>query len=228
MTGSLFLDIETVPLAASMAQPYPESDRLPPSNYKSDDAIARWRLTDRAAWEAARAKECSLNPRLGRVVSIAVDDADGPRQYLAAIERDEVIILRQFWHDAKSARGHVVTWNGHFDLRWLLLRSLHYGLKIPLAPSTITAWFRRYSTFPHCDVKAVLTQWEPPKAGEGLSEWAAFFGLPCKTGHGSDVYGMALREEWDALAAYNAQDVAVTKALYHRIAPVYGLGGFLG
>ncbi|MEY5032362.1 MAG: hypothetical protein RL354_1393 [Planctomycetota bacterium] len=86
----LVLDIETVPLAASLAMPYPEATRFAPANYKTDEAIAKWRDADRIKWYEDRAKECSLNPRLGRIVVIGtnVDTIVAPAE---ADEREALV-----------------------------------------------------------------------------------------------------------------------------------------
>lgn len=220
----LVLDIETLPLAASLATPYPEAERSAPANYKSDDAIARWRETDRAAWAAQRVKECSLNPRLGRIASIAWTASRSDELVLIAPTEDhERFILVKAWDAIARARGRVVTWNGQFDLRWLLLRSLHHRIECPVPPSIVNAWFKRYSTRPHFDCKAVLTNWDAPKAGEGMNEWASFLGIVGKPDgmSGAAVYGLAQEGRWDAIADYNLQDVRTTAQIYQRLAPVY-------
>jgi predicted PolB exonuclease-like 3'-5' exonuclease len=220
----LVLDIETVPLEDALTAPYPESQRTPPANYKSEDAIAKWREKDRADWQQARVKECSLNPRLGRIVSIGMQRGDDELYYDATDVRDEERLLGRFWEAVAAARGKVVTWNGSWDLRFLLLRSIAHGITPTVPPSVTRDWFKKYTSFPHFDCKAVLTNWDVPKAGEGLTEWATFLGIEGKTDGvtGADVYGMVQRGEWDALREYNMADVRATAAVYSKIAPYFG------
>ena len=78
---TLVIDIETVPLDAAMMEPYPAADRQPPSNYKLPEAVAQWRVKDVLAWDNARAKECSLTPRLGRVLCIGIRGAAESSQF---------------------------------------------------------------------------------------------------------------------------------------------------
>lgn len=219
MSEPLILDIETVPLEGAMAMPYPEGQRQPPANYKSEEAIAKWREADRTKWAEERAKECSLNPRLGRLLCVGTSAGT----VLAPTADEEAALLQQTWAWLKEARGHVVTWNGSWDLRFLLIRSLAHALTPTLPPSTIREWFRKYQTFPHFDCKAVLTNWDAPRAGEGLSEWAGFLGLPGKTEgiSGRDVYPLYLGGMLDEIAEYCAQDVAATRAVYERIVPFF-------
>lgn len=217
----IVFDIETVPLQSSLAQPYPRAQRDPPGNYKSDDAIGRWRVTDEAAWTESRGKECSLNPRLGRIVAIAYAGAVHTVD-LAQTEADESTVLTTFWallREAKLLAG----WNSHgFDLPFLLTRSALCGVVPGL---DVAPYLRRYSYVPHFDVKAALLQWDVRKSGEGLSEWATAFALPSgKSGHGSEVAGMVVRDEWTALAEYAQQDADLTFALASRCAPFFGVG----
>ena len=218
---AIVLDIETVPLEAALAVPYPAADRDPPASYKSDEAIDRWRQADAAKWATERVKACSLNPRLGRILCIGTTRG----VLMAQTPAEEANVLDAAWRELKHAGGKVVTWNGSWDLRFILLRSLALGVTVPLPPSIVTGWFKRYSTTFHVDCKAVLTNWEPPVKGEGLSEWAAFLGLPPKTAGvtGADVYGMAQRQEWTAIADYCAQDVATTAGIYAALRPVFGV-----
>ena len=223
---ALVLDIETVPTAAALTEAYPEADRQPPANYKSDDAITRWRETDRAAWAAARQKECSLNPRLGRVVAIGTAPADASAAVvvdLAPTEADEAALLERWWATVGGpVPARVVTWNGSWDLRFLVVRSIITGVRPTVSADRMASWFRRYSTATHCDVKAVLTHWEPPKAGEGLTQWAEAMGLPGKTAGvtGADVAGLVAAGAWAELLAYCGQDVETTAALYRRVGPM--------
>jgi hypothetical protein len=215
----LILDIETVPIAAHLEMPYPLDDRSPPTtSQRTAESITRWREKDRAKWTAERAKQCSLNPRLGRVLVIGTSVetlvVDDPAQEAAALTR--------FWELAHGTGGRVVTWNGSWDLRFLVIRSLAHRVMIPLPPSTVQGWFKRYVTFPHYDCKAVLMNWDTAKAGDGLNEWATFFGLEGKADGmtGADVWPMYQAGRLEDVVRYCEQDVALTAAIYQRIAAV--------
>lgn len=221
----LVVDIETVPLLASMNAPYPEADRNPPANYKSDEAIGKWRAADRERWGGERAKECSLNPRLGRVLCVGMDFTDADAAYVAYAntEADEAAILDQFWTSVLGAAGSVVTWNGAWDLRFLLVRSLAHGVKPSLSSHVLRDWLRKYTLHPHFDCKAALLNWEVKVSGEGLDEWAQFLGVAGKSGglSGADVWPLFQQGEHKRITDYCAGDVAATKAVYERIAPIF-------
>ncbi len=215
----LILDIETVPIAAHLETPYPIDDRSPPStSQRTVASITKWREKDRAKWTAERAKECSLNPRLGRVLVIGTSVetlvVDDPAHEAAALTR--------FWEIAHGTGGRVVTWNGSWDLRFLVIRSLAHGVTIPLPPSVVQGWFKRYVTFPHYDCKAVLMNWDTARAGDGLNEWATFFGLEGKADGmtGADVWPLYQAGRLEDVVRYCEQDVALTAAIYQRIASV--------
>jgi hypothetical protein len=220
---TLVIDIETVPLMSAMDLPYPEADRQPPANYKNADAIERWRTTDTARWEEERTKECSLNPRLGRVVCLGYTLDGQPYADTAAFESSETALLDSFWRLVKTSGGNVATWNGVWDLRFLVIRSLALGVPSSLPASTIRSWFARYRTYPHFDCRAVMTNWEPYRAGEGLAEWSSFLGVCGKTDgmSGKDVYPLYQLGHFDEIAEYCKQDVAATLAVYQRIAPMF-------
>lgn len=216
---TLILDIETVPLASALAAPYPVADRQPPGNYKNPDAIAKWRESDQAVWASARSKECSLNPRLGRVLCIGLNGT----VEMAKTEDDEAKALVVFWDAVKVNDGEVITWNGAWDLRFLVIRSLVHGILPTIESRVVRSWFKRYVTYPHFDCRAVLTNWEPYRAGEGLEEWSAFFGVNGKAPgmSGADVYPLYQAGEFEKIATYCQQDVDATRAVYERIAPMF-------
>lgn len=214
------IDIETVPTEAALAIPYPEADRTPPANYKSDEAIERWRTNDRLAWVDASIKQYSTNPRLGRVLCVGTSLGAS----YATIEREEARALAFFWDSVFHTTGRVVTWNGAWDLRFLVLRSAILGVQPSLSPMKIREWFRRYTVSPHFDCKAVLLNWDVRVAGEGLDEW----GAALRVGHkaegldGGQVWPLFLEGEHEAIERYCMADVELTKGIYHVLAPVFG------
>src|SRR5688572_10367955 len=136
----LYLDVETLPLASSLAAPYPDAERLPPGNYKNPDAIAGWREKDRAAWSDQRAKECSLTPRLGRIVCVgwAIDGGDVHTR-IAAVEGAEVMLLDAVWELIEEA-DRIVTFNGNFDLRFVAVRSMIHGIRPHSTVGRVADW----------------------------------------------------------------------------------------
>lgn len=214
----LVLDIETIPTDAGMAVPYNEADNPPPANYSKPEAIAGHHEKGRAAYALKRAKECSVNPRLGRVLCIGLATVEqGPEMLYATTSDDEAGILRQFWSRFDAYAAPLVTWNGSWDLRFLVVRSLRHRITPTFSPAP---YFKRYTTDPHFDCKAVLMQdWAFRGAGEGLDEWSTFFGYGGKSEgwDGSKVYPAFLEGRHDEIKQYCAADVARTAEIYNAI-----------
>ena len=223
MPEAIAWDVETLPTDDAMALPYPE-DRQPPSNYTTPEAKAKWLEKDRKDWEASRIKSYSVNPRLGRLCAIGFCTDEGPFHLLAKTEADEAPMLTQFWRIMAPVGGDHplwVTWNGSFDVRFVILRSIKHGVKPSWAPSMLSQAMARYRVRPHFDAKAVLMQWDVRQQGEGLSEWCAFFGMPTKIADGAAVYGMAQRGEWAEIGAYAEDDAAKNFGIYQKIGPYF-------
>lgn len=215
------VDIETVPLHSSLLATYPLDKRNPPANYKSEEAIAKWREADRKDWADGLVKESSLNPRLGRVLCIGMKSGESPAICaMAETEDKERDVLVAFWEEVARTDGEVVTWNGAWDLRFILIRSLIHGIEFTeyVSGHNVRNWFRKFSVFPHTDCKAVLTNWEPPRSGEGLDEWCRTFGIDGKSEgiSGKDVFPMYTNGEFDAIIKYNLADVEATYAIYQK------------
>lgn len=215
------IDIETVPLAASMAAPYPAAERQPPANYRNADAIDAWRERDRLVWAQERAKACSLSPRLGRVLCVGMATVADHCVYYAQTEDAERETLRSFWDEMMpdGMPAKAVTWNGAWDLRFLVVRSLLLGVTIPVDAHIVRSWAKQHNTVWHTDVKRVLVG-DGIVKGEGLDEWAAAFGLSGKTDGwtGASVYPAYLDGRHAEIADYCRADVAATRALYLRLA----------
>jgi len=217
------IDIETVPLAASMAAPYPEADRQPPANYKNPDAIEGWRAKDRLAWAEQRAKECSLNPRLGRVLAVGIATPADEGVIYAQDEDLEKAAIRAFWDELMDSEmpAKAITWNGAWDLRFLVIRSLILGLTIPVDARIVRDWAKPFNTDWHTDVKRVFVG-DGITKGEGLDEWARVFGLPGKAEGwtGASVYPAYLEWRHQDIQDYCLADVVATRSLYQIVAPI--------
>lgn len=223
MDMAVAFDLETVPQEAAMALPYPEASRHPPSNYKADEAIAKWRAQDRLDFNTQRVKQYSLSPQRGRIVAVGLADADGAWSHIARTEADEARLLDKVW-TRLSGSAPVVTWNGlHFDVPYLITRSMLLGVTLPVGIDA-SDYLRRYSAYPHCDVKAVLHGYDSQRMrqdGNSLDDWAVTCGLSPKVSHGSEVFAMHTAGRHAEIGAYAADDAAKTLSLYHRMAPYF-------
>lgn len=225
--SALVLDLETCALASSLAAEYPESDRNPPANYKAEDKIAAWREADKKKWANERNKECALSPRLGRILCagyVRTDiSAEEAVTVTAMTEESEADLLRELWDAIGLAGGNIITFNGlSFDVPFFLTRSLILGVEPTVSRRTVRDWGKRYSVFPHYDVRAVLTGWESRTSGT-LTDWSVC--LNCYTPQevkGADIADLYAAGDFDAIAKHCRDDVTTTKNLYDRVSKLYG------
>jgi hypothetical protein len=221
MAALIAVDVETVPLAASLLAPYPREQRTPPANYAKPEAIEGWYAKDEAAWRDGRAKECALSPRLGRIVYLGYGFLEGGSIELdgdtAREEFGEKLLLQEFWSRLKEYR-HLVGFNSHgFDFPFLLTRSLINGV---VPGFDITPYQRRYTHTPHFDVRMALTGWDGHTSGT-LSDWCTAFGIPCPTGKGSEVFEQYQAGDFDAIKLHCRSDIEATLQLAHRVGPTF-------
>lgn len=215
---ALSFDIETVPLLSSMAAEYPEGERSPPSNYKNEEAIARWHENDKAQWELGRVKEYSLNPRLGRVVCIGYYDGSESMGDLAKTEADEAGLLKRFW-GAVEQHGQICGWNTFgFDLPFIITRSIILG--VDPGKVNIPTYLKRYTNPYHFDARYALNNWDVRAPGK-LAEWLVALGMDPKSDDPANVWPMVKAGEWDRLMSYANQDAKQAHEVCARVARFY-------
>lgn len=199
------IDIETIP------GPVPPSmDEIEaPGNYKDAAKIEAYKIgKQQDAW----AKQ-ALDPLACRVVCIglAVDDGEA----ISIIHEDERDTIEELsFVVAKITAQGSITWIGHnaagFDMLILKLRALKYGYR-HLAASINLDRYRG-------NVEDTMLM-----AGFGYGKYAkldalaSFFGLPTKTGHGSEVWGLWQAGEFDRIAEYCRHDVALTRDVWRML-----------
>lgn len=173
------LDIETIPdpekLGDAIAAGFdPESVKY--GNAKDEGKRAEILARARESWETDLREKAQLSPRTGQVLSVSL--WDGARQ------RGGVATLREFdmnegqLLDAVFERFRdidaIVTFNGFsFDLPFLKHRAVVKRTPIPRTWPT-----RRYGTWPHCDLRMILGDWDKFAPGN-LQFWCREFGVPC-------------------------------------------------
>ena len=216
MLTTLALDIETAPqVGIDTDEAYAAAGREPPSNYKAEDAIARWRAKDRAEW----AGTLGLSPRTGRVVCVTLRGLDVRSMVLSGRDQTEREMVRWALDRIRQAinttHGRVLTFNGQtFDLHFVAIRAVALGLTLPPGWAHL---FRRYTTDTHVDLFQVLTGWGASRQrGDSLAGWCRAFGIDTPVGSGADVAAQVAAGDWDAVEAHNISDVDALCALYDR------------
>ena len=219
-------DIETVPTAEAMAEPYPEGDRQPPANYKLDEAIANWRRKDREAWETDRIKEYSLSARTGRIVAISLNYRGRDFIDLTALDPDDeksMIAEALGVLTNRETNDFIVGFNSRtFDWPFLILRALYHRIDPYTYQPHRAMWADlndRYSKY-NIDVRELVTfgDW---KARGTLSQWAAWAGVPDKQTAGSQVWDWYRQGDIASIAAHCRGDAQRTGALIERVYPLY-------
>ncbi len=221
---SLVFDIETVPGSELRQQPATIAQAVAKHAERND---------------SDEGKVMSLSPWLGRVISIAVGDADAedgthptvmvvppeprtgpggtapqPTSYPEWMRpMSEADLLRSFWWLAARA-DRVISFNGMgFDVPFLIGRSLVH--QIPLTVDLLHAPWQRE---PHLDLYKLLAP--GGRSGPSSLDVVCFaLGLMSPKGvmDGSMVAPTYQRGDIELIAEYNAGDVLATAAIYRRV-----------
>lgn len=213
--SDLVLDLEVVATPEAL-DAYALEGRTPPANYKSEEAIAKWQEADRVAY----AKDAALNPRTGRIVCVGMGtQTDSGAWQAQAFTGAEDDLVREALEMVAKAHT-LVTFNGlSFDLPYLLTRAVVLGLRIPFVSAP---YLRRYTTTPHVDLFAVLSNWGQARKGDTLHGWARACGIPVTdTTTGADVAAAWAAGDVPAIADHCEADVLTTAALYDRLTTTY-------
>jgi len=200
---TLIFDIETIPDQNLPAEMMPEFDK--------------GRLVDPAKIEAAKKefeegliKKLSCNPMTLQIVSIQMSNGF---EFYTDNDGTESGMLKDFWYQAENTDLFV----GHnilgFDLPAILIRSMILGI-------TPTRKFnlKKYQVRPIYDTMFILGNW---KDWVSLDVACTRFGIPTKTGHGSQVYEMWKAGKSDEIHQYCQDDVDITRRLYNKMKLFY-------
>lgn len=205
MKPRLIFDSETI--GDDAAIPFlPPLD--PPSNYKSEEAISKWKAE---ATPKQRAK-MSLDPSQCRIVALAWHYDDTLTTRLCPTATDEREALTAFWDVWTGATGDSrIGFNIAFDLPVLLTRSIILGVPKP----TIT--LRKYGS-PDCRDLMLDLSFGGLVDYHGLTYWCKRLNLDVPedvhTGANiADLVNLNSPEAWDAIRHHVTTDVLKTKAL---------------
>ncbi|AGW13777.1 hypothetical protein DGI_2003 [Megalodesulfovibrio gigas DSM 1382 = ATCC 19364] len=224
------MDIETIP---GPIPPVLDLDNIKvPKTHKKPEAIKEYIESKRAELEAGKDDEWAkqaLHLAQAQIVCIGWAVNDGPVKTVVAPPPtpadnpriDERAVLTAFVRDLQAMgrfEDPKIIWVGHnfasFDAPRLLLRAWKYGLY--WLPEHLHA--DRYKS--NIDDTMEMARGGAWKDFVKLDDLAAFFGLPVKTSHGSEVWGMWKEGRRQELADYCAHDVALTRAVHNRLKPV--------
>lgn len=211
----LVFDIETVPAVDRRSLPQTVAETLARHAERMD---------------SDEAKVMGLSPFFGRVISLAVADAedeasvtvfvvppdgkaipDAPK-WIRFVTEEE--LLHAWWALAAAAEL-VISFNGRgYDVPFLVLRSLVHRI-----PARVDLLSQRYALRPHLDLYRALTHGERALGPTSLDVVCWALGIQSPKAHmdGSMVAPAYAQGEIEKIAAYNAQDVRSTAAVYRAL-----------
>jgi hypothetical protein len=215
LCANMIFDIETVPAADRRELPQTVAESLA-------------RHTERM--NSDEAKVMGLSPFFGKIVSLAVGDADDDSSIMVFVVPpdgreiedapdwmrpvSEVELLHAWWALAAAAET-VISYNGRgFDVPFLVARSLIHRI-----PARVDLLSHRYSLRPHLDLYRALTHGERALGPSSLDVVCWGLGIESPKGmmDGSMVAPAYERGEIEKIASYNAQDVRATRAVYREL-----------
>ena len=205
----LWFDIETIPAVEK-----PPLDTVQaPANYKDPVKIAAYQEENvDKVW-----REQALNSVQGRLLCIGWADGNSPPVCRGIWDRSVAEVVSEF-NDV--VQGIVddgpITWGGFnlrgFDLNWLYHRGVKYDL-----PALMDFIPRERFAKNILDVRDLWTGGDPYGKGK-LKDIARFLGLPVMDDvDGGEVFDLYLAGEVEKIAAYCKHDVAITRAIAHRM-----------
>jgi hypothetical protein len=183
--GPSTLDVETEP--GQLARLKEICGEFDPAKVKTGQAKKPEKIQAlidkaRASYDEDLLTESMLDPFLGRTCAIGCRRANGEIDIPEAGEKE---MLEWFW--ARTERGeHFNGWNlFHFDLHWLIVRSLLLNVRIPARVRTRAGTgYVRYRGF--TDLMREFTG--SPREYASVQTACDAFGLPGKNGKGDDFH----------------------------------------
>lgn len=214
MNSKIYFDIETAPLDESYIVKL-APDFKAPSNYKSDEAIEKYKLGQLAEFIA----NAALSATTGRVVAIGAAVGESfPEIVMDADAENEASIIEWFWGKIADQRGviadDVIGHNSNrFDIPFLIRRSWILGVKIP-ATVLVRSRGRMYLNE---HFKDTMDAWACGTMDKiKLDLLAKTFGVGGKNGVGANFYKTLLSDSAAAFR-YLSNDVELTRAVAQKM-----------
>lgn len=213
MEHTLFLDIETIPTQSDNTRAEILDAVKPPGNIKKPENIAAWLDANRESAAAEKILKTSFDPAYGHICTIgwAFDDGETDVAHAFTVEEEREVLEAFF---ASFAPFHRITFVGHnvgaFDLRFILCRAVVLGVRVPQAlPRDPKPWDK--------NMFDTMLAWAGQRGTISMDNLCKALGLEGK----SDFDGSQVAEAWasgehEKIAAYCAEDVARTRAVWKR------------
>ena len=161
-------------------------------------------------------KKMSCDPRMNMIISIEACGSDGKFLW-NSWEMTEKEQLEAFWEAVKrfdSVQGFGIA---GYDIPTILQRSIILNVEVTTDFSNSS----KYKRFPVYDSQLVLSPNNAPEKDINLDFYCWRYGLPAKTGKGSQVYQMFCEGKIKEISEYCRNDVIAEKALFEKIINYY-------
>lgn len=226
MTDYLYLDLETVPTTDPAAIERIGADIKPPATMKKAETIKAWEENDKAAAVLEAVAKTSFDGGYGSICSIAWAWNDDPvLKRVRLPDMKEALYLSEVVAEIIASRTqrhayHQVQIVGHyvadFDVRFLWQRAFVLGVPMPVfLPKDPKPWSK--------EVFDTMQAWAGAKGSVSLDRLCRYLGIEGKGDvDGSMIAGMYARGEYDAIAAYNADDVEKVRKIHRKMRIAYG------
>ncbi len=163
--------------------------------------------------KTAFVEKAALSPITGQILCIGLLNENG----FALIAGDESEMLEAFWGRVQAvcfgtlqARSLVGWCSWHFDLPFLIKRSLKLGVPFPAGLRCNGRWH------PSLVDAMVLWQMGDREAASSLDTVAKFLGLGAKSGNGAD-FAWLWKQDNAAAIKYVENDLKLTAAIYEKV-----------
>lgn len=222
----IVFDIETAPLPDEQIAPFvPEFSA--PSNYKDVDKIKSYIEAEKVKW----LEQAALSPLTGRVIAVgemSLGDATfhvvqgfieplctGFADPRVTIYSDEKFLLKWFWsfysQEVRYDRFFIGFNIFHFDLPFLIRRSLALGVEIPFGIMPACKFYDHQFV-------DVMQSWQCGDRQQRISldNYAKFLGVGKKNGEGKD-FAKLLKSDPDKAIEYLTNDLWLTHKIFSRV-----------
>lgn len=213
----IFIDIETIPAPDLPEELKPECKL---GNLKD---LAKIEIKKKE-WETdpnGQIKAMSVSPWMNKIVCIEMYQSwnnEFSSKYGNPNIDSERWYLDDFWDIQENYTTLLVGFNIlNFDIPTIINRSMLLGVT-----PTVEIPLRRYSRYPVYDMAMILCGWDISKLKK-FNWYLKRFGLPDKTGDGSQVYGWHQAGEHQKISDYCKADVLACKALFEKMIDYYPL-----
>ncbi len=216
MNYTLFLDIETIPCQRPGMFDEIKASITPPANITKQETIDKWMSENASTKASDQWRKTSFDGTLGEIICVgfAVGDGNVRTVYRKA---DEKQFLFEVFHEIAAICPETSQIVGHnvisFDLRYLFQRAVINSVY----PAIDLHHEDRHGHHVY-DTMIAWSGYDKDKR-ISLKNICAALGIPVKSDglDGSKVYDYWRDGRHDEIAAYCAEDVEATRAVYRRL-----------